>query len=97
MPTDGFSPSISPPHYIAPCAGPALQIRAIAPTQLFGLSRGGDVTTSLSNGLPETGTEAHTVCHVYIVRYKAQDERIGRSCSVRRELVEPLFEIITKR
>jgi hypothetical protein len=32
------------------------------------------VTTSLSNGLPETGTEAHTVCHVYIVRYKAQDE-----------------------
>lgn len=61
---------------MVPCAGPTLQIRAIMPTQLFGLSQGGDVRTLLSNGLSETVTKAHTVSHVYILRYKAQDERL---------------------
>lgn len=48
-----------------------MQIRALMPKQLFGLFQGEDVTTSLSNGLTESVTKAHTVCHVYILRYKA--------------------------
>ena len=37
--------------YCYPCTGPALQIRAATPTQLFGLSQGRNMTSHLSNGL----------------------------------------------